>query len=138
MYQCIRTWFSSAQSSFITKFLVNFCDKICRAHTVLARSKMQEKQNFLKKKFSVSLEKDFIFGFHIYFSGSFASYFLVSDIYTNTLQVLIVSCVLSQSSGYTVLYSLKIVITNTKLLVAIMDLQFIRLTYIDINALQQY
>ena len=34
------TWFSSAQSSFFTKFLVNFCDKIRRAHTVLARSKM--------------------------------------------------------------------------------------------------
>ena len=35
-----RTWFSSAQNSFITKFLVNFCKKTCRAHTVLARSKM--------------------------------------------------------------------------------------------------
>ena len=31
------------------------------------------------KKFSVSLEKDFIFRFHIYFSASFASYFLVSN-----------------------------------------------------------
>ena len=41
-------WFSCAQSSFIPKFLVDFCDKIRRAHTVLARS------NFLKKKFSVS------------------------------------------------------------------------------------
>ena len=40
--------------SFFTKFLVNFCDKIRRAHTGLARSKM----------FSVSLEKDFIFRFH--------------------------------------------------------------------------
>ena len=57
--------FSSAQSSFITKFLVNYCDKIRIAHTVLARSKMWEKQNFLKKKFSVSLERDFIFCFHI-------------------------------------------------------------------------
>ena len=27
------------------------------------------------------MEKDFIFRFHIYFSASFASYFLVSDIY---------------------------------------------------------
>ena len=44
------TWFSSAQNSCITKFLVNFCDKIPRAHTVLARSKMQEKQNFLRKR----------------------------------------------------------------------------------------
>ena len=40
---------------------------------------MYEKQNFLKKKISVSLEKDFIFRFHIYFPASFASYFLVSD-----------------------------------------------------------
>ena len=28
----ISTWFSSAQSFFITKFLVNFSDKIRRAH----------------------------------------------------------------------------------------------------------
>ena len=56
---------SSGQSSFITKFLVNYCDKIRIAHTVLARSKMWEKQNFLKKKFSISLERDFIFCFHI-------------------------------------------------------------------------
>ena len=41
-------WFSCGQSSFIPKFLVDFCDKIRKAHTVLARS------NFLKKKFSVS------------------------------------------------------------------------------------
>ena len=60
------TWFSSAQNSFILKFLVDFCDKIRRALTVLARFKMKETQNFLKKKFSVSLEKDFIFRFHIY------------------------------------------------------------------------
>ena len=57
---------------------MSFCGKIRRAHTVLARFKMQDKQNFLKKKFSVSLEKDFIFRFHIYFFASFASYFLVS------------------------------------------------------------
>ena len=31
---------SSAQNSFNTRFLVNFCNKIHRAHTVLARSKM--------------------------------------------------------------------------------------------------
>ena len=35
----------------IPKFLEDFCDKICRVHTVLARSKMQEAQNFLKKKY---------------------------------------------------------------------------------------
>ena len=59
-------WFSSAQSSFIPKFLPDFCDNIRRAHTVLARSKMQRTQNVLQKKFSVSLEKDSIFCFHIY------------------------------------------------------------------------
>ena len=32
--------FFSSQSSFIAKFLVDFCDKIRRAHAVLARSKM--------------------------------------------------------------------------------------------------
>ena len=35
-------------------------------------------KKILKKKFSVSLEKDFIFRYHIYFSASFAFYFLVS------------------------------------------------------------
>ena len=45
-----RTWFSSTQSSFIPKFLVDFCDKIRRVQTALARSKMYEAQNFLKKK----------------------------------------------------------------------------------------
>ena len=58
---------------------VNFYDKIHRVHIVLARSRMQEKQNFLNKKFSVSLEKGFIFHFHIYFIASFAFYFLLSD-----------------------------------------------------------
>ena len=33
---------------------------------------------------SVSLQKDFIFCFHIYFSASFASYFLVLDTYSQT------------------------------------------------------
>ena len=42
--------FFSAQSSFTTKFLVEFCDKIRRTHTILATSKMQEEQNFLKKR----------------------------------------------------------------------------------------
>ena len=59
---------SSAQSPLIQKFLVDFCNKIRRALTVLARSRMQETQNFLKEKFSVPLEEDFIFFFHIYFS----------------------------------------------------------------------
>ena len=40
IYSTTSTWFSSAQNFFITKFLVNFCGKIRRAHTVLARSKM--------------------------------------------------------------------------------------------------
>ena len=39
----------------------------------IARSKMQEKQSFLWKKISVSLEKDYIFRLHIYFSASFAT-----------------------------------------------------------------
>ena len=37
-------------------------------------------QNFLKRKFSVLLKKDFIFQFHI--SASFAFYFLVSYTYS--------------------------------------------------------
>ena len=69
---------------FNTKFLANFCDKIRRAHTVLARSKMQEKQNILRRKFSVSLEKDSMFCFHIYFSASFPFYFRVSYTYIHT------------------------------------------------------
>ena len=55
------------------KFLVDFYGKIRRSHTVLARSKLFEEKkifffqalNFLKKKCSVSLEKDFIFRSHI-------------------------------------------------------------------------
>ena len=47
--------FSSAQSSFIPKFLVDSCDKIRRVHTVLASSKMQEAQNVLKKKYILIL-----------------------------------------------------------------------------------
>ena len=67
---------------FVPEFSVSMLkeyDKIRRALGVLARSNMQETKNFLKKKFSVSLEKYFIFHFHIYFSASFAFYFLVSD-----------------------------------------------------------
>ena len=60
-------------------FHVRLIDKIRRAHAVLARSKMYQIQNFLKKNFNVSFEKDFIFQFHIYFSASFAFYFLVSN-----------------------------------------------------------
>ena len=33
----------------------------------------------MEKKFSVSLEQDFVFRFHIYFSASLAFCFLVSD-----------------------------------------------------------
>ena len=61
LYIYIYLRFSSAQSFFITKFQVNFCDKIRRAYPFLARSKMQKKQNFLKKKISVSLEKVLLF-----------------------------------------------------------------------------
>ena len=73
-----NTWFSSAQSSFIPKFLVEFYDKICRDYTVLAKSKIQEAQNFREKKLCVSLEKDFVLCFHICFSTIFAIYFLFS------------------------------------------------------------
>ena len=43
------TWFSSAQNSFIPKFLVDFCDKIYRALTVLARSKTRRPRTFWRK-----------------------------------------------------------------------------------------
>ena len=43
--------------------------------------KCRRNRTFWRKKFNVLLEKDFIFRFHIYFSASFASYFLVSDAY---------------------------------------------------------
>ena len=72
MYICIYLYINIS-SGFLR--LVN----ICRAHTVLARSKKEEAQNFLKKKFSVSLEKVLQFCFHIYFSASFVFYFLVAD-----------------------------------------------------------
>ena len=76
IYIFTSTWFCNRQSSFITKFRVTFCHKIRRVHTVLARSKMYEE--FLKKTFNILLEKDFIFRFHIYFSGNFRFFFLVS------------------------------------------------------------
>ena len=59
--------------------------KRLRVNLVVARSKIQETQGILKKKFSVSLEKDFILRFHIYFSASFAFYFLVSDTQYRTI-----------------------------------------------------
>ena len=52
IYQCIlqNDWrkvtyslkymVSIAQSSFVQKFQVDFCNKICRAHTVLAKFKI--------------------------------------------------------------------------------------------------
>ena len=61
---------------------LDFCDNICRARSVWARPK--DAQNFLKRKFSVSLKKDLIFQFLIYFSASFAFYFLVSCTYSQT------------------------------------------------------
>ena len=47
-------------------------------------AEIQFKLIFLKRKFSVSLKKDFIFQFHIYFSASFAFYFVVSYPYSQT------------------------------------------------------
>ena len=75
-------YFSSAQKNSIQKFELDFCDNICRTHTVWVKSKTYEAQKFLKRKFSVSLKKDFIFQFHIYFSAIFAFYFLVSYTYS--------------------------------------------------------
>ena len=45
-------------------------------------------QNYLKKKFSASLKKDFIFQFHLYISASSAFYFLVSYTYSRTSVVI--------------------------------------------------
>ena len=78
------SWFSSAQGSFIQKFKLDFCGKICRAHTVWTRSKTQEAQDFVTRKFSSSLKKDFIFQLHLYFPARFAVYFLVSYTYFQT------------------------------------------------------
>ena len=70
------TWFSSAQSSSFQSFqrisVTRFTELI----------QFWQTQNIMKKKYSVSLVKGFIFQFHIYFSTSFAFYFLVSYIYT--------------------------------------------------------
>ena len=57
---------------------MNFCGKIRRAHS-FGKIQNVEEIELSEKKFSVSLEKDFIFGFPIYFSASLAFYFLVSD-----------------------------------------------------------
>ena len=73
------TWFSSAQSSFIPKFLVDFCDKICRTHIVLVRSKMQEEHNFLTKKIQC-------FIFHLSQVGSEPTTLCLSRTRSNGLQ----------------------------------------------------
>ena len=69
-----------------SKFKLDFCNNICRTHTVWGRSKTQETQNFLNGKFSASLKKDFIFQFHIYLSTSFFFFFnfLFSYTYSQT------------------------------------------------------
>ena len=55
--------FSSAQSSFIQKFKMDFCENIWRAHTtVWGKFKTYETQNFLKRKFIIS----FIYIYIIY------------------------------------------------------------------------
>ena len=86
---CASTWFLSAQGSPTQKFELDFCDSLCRTHTVWARSKPYEPQNFLKTIFSVSLKKDFIFQFHLYFSASFGFYFL--DSYTRSQTSVMIS-----------------------------------------------
>ena len=72
------TRFSSAQSSFIQKLKLDFCDNICR---VGLKSKTWEVPNYLKKKSSVSLKKDFISQVHLYFSASFSFYFSASFLF---------------------------------------------------------
>ena len=73
------SWISPTRFAELTQF---WQDPICRRNT-----------NFRRKKFSVSLKKDFIFRFHIYFSASFASFFLVSDILYIYIYVYIYICI---------------------------------------------
>ena len=84
LYIFTSTWLSSAQTSFIQKFQLDFCNKILITHSVLARSKIQETQNFLKKKCSVSISISLIF------SASFAFYSLV--LYTQSQTSKAISC----------------------------------------------
>ena len=59
--------FSSAQSSFIQKFKLDFCENICRAHTtVWGRFITYETQNFLKRKFIISFIYIYIYILYIY------------------------------------------------------------------------
>ena len=67
---------SQVHGSPVPKTYKNLCDKIRRANTVLARGETELSEEM---EFSVSLDKNFIFRFHIYFSAGFGSYFLVSD-----------------------------------------------------------
>ena len=51
--------FPSAQSSFISKFLLDFWDKFWRLHTALPRPKILEAQKVLKKQIFHFIEKRF-------------------------------------------------------------------------------
>ena len=51
--------FPSAQSSFISKFLLDFRDKFWRLHTALPRPKILEAQKVLKKQIFHFIEKRF-------------------------------------------------------------------------------
>ena len=57
---------------------------ICLFSFYAKRRRNVGEPQFLKKKFIVSLKKDFVFCFRIYFSTSFAFYFLVSDTQSQT------------------------------------------------------
>ena len=70
--QCSKLFYYKVSSEFLRQDLQS-------SYSFGKIQNVGETELSVEKKFSVSSEKDFIFRFHIYFSASFASYFLVSD-----------------------------------------------------------
>ena len=70
-----NTWFSSLKTLLLQSFRWISPTRFAELVQFWQDPKCRRKRTFWRKKFSVSLEKDFIFRFHIYFSASFASYF---------------------------------------------------------------
>ena len=66
-------WFSSAQSSFIWKVQLYFCNNIRRTHTVL-------EVHSLEKTFSASLEKDFVAHSSIIYIYIYISCLILSEL----------------------------------------------------------
>ena len=65
-YACpsyLSTWFSSAQSSFILKFLVHFCKKILKAHAFLQDPKCRRPRIFWRKNLGFHWRKILHFNF---------------------------------------------------------------------------